>query len=78
MRVGCYIRVSSKEQREGFSLDAQRSILTAYCHGRGWTDRTWYTDEGQSAYRTGGRSCPPSAHSQSPAAAGTRPRPSRR
>ncbi len=76
--MGCYIRVSGRDQLEGYSLDAQRTILTDYCAGRGWTDLAWYADEEESAYRTGGHSCPPSAHSQSPATAGARPRSSRR
>lgn len=36
-RVIIYIRVSTQEQAtEGFSIDAQRSALLAYCKARGW------------------------------------------
>ncbi len=31
MRAGIYYRVSSEEQVDGYSLDAQRRILLDYC-----------------------------------------------
>ena len=36
MRAGLYYRVSSEEQVDGFSLDAQRRVLTEYCAAKGW------------------------------------------
>ncbi len=49
MRAGVYCRVSSEEQVEGFSLDAQRRALHEYCAGKGWTVVDEYADEGKSA-----------------------------
>ncbi len=63
MRVGCYVRVSGRDQIEGYSLDAQRAILTAYCAGRGWADLTWYADEGRVPTARGARSGRRSARS---------------
>ena len=50
MKVAGYVRVSSAEQVEGFSLDAQRGAITRYCAGRGWDAPVWYDDAGISAY----------------------------
>ena len=36
LRAGLYLRVSSEEQVEGFSLDAQRRALREFCAGKGW------------------------------------------
>jgi site-specific DNA recombinase len=48
-RAVIYTRVSTEDQaREGFSLDAQRNRLTAYCEAKGWLTAEFYTDEGQS------------------------------
>lgn len=45
-----YIRVSTSTQvEEGFSLDAQRRKIEAYCMARGWDLVTTYSDEGISA-----------------------------
>lgn len=49
MRAGLYYRVSSEEQVDGFSLDAQRRILLDYCAAKGWTIADEYVDEGKSA-----------------------------
>lgn len=49
MRVACYLRVSTIDQVEGFSLDVQRDRLVAYCKSQGWDDYTLYMDEGESA-----------------------------
>ncbi len=49
MRAGLYFRVSSEEQVDGFSLDAQRQALTAYCRQKGWQVFDEYSDEGMSA-----------------------------
>jgi site-specific DNA recombinase len=49
MRAGIYYRVSSEEQVDGFSLDAQRRILLDHCAAKGWTVADEYADEGKSA-----------------------------
>jgi site-specific DNA recombinase len=49
MRAGVYIRVSSEEQVDGFSLDAQRRITEEACLARRWTITEVYVDEGTSA-----------------------------
>ena len=49
MRAALYTRVSSDEQIEGYSLDAQRRALADYCRGQGWTVADHYADEGKSA-----------------------------
>ena len=45
-----YVRVSSKEQVEGYSLDAQRRACRDFCAARGYTIVAEYTDEGLSAH----------------------------
>ncbi len=50
-----YIRVSTdKQANEGYSLDAQREKLQAYCTAQGWSadDAHIYVDAGQSAKST--------------------------
>jgi site-specific DNA recombinase len=49
MRAALYTRVSSEEQVEGFSLDAQRRALEEFCRAKGWTIVDFYSDEGRSA-----------------------------
>lgn len=44
------IRVSSEEQLEGHSLDAQRRAIEQACAERSWTIVAWYADEGVSAH----------------------------
>lgn len=44
-----YCRVSSEEQLEGRSLDAQRTAIEEYCSGRNWTLAALCSDEGRSA-----------------------------
>lgn len=42
-----YIRVSTDEQAEqGFSIDAQKERLEAYCKSQGWSDFRFYIDDG--------------------------------
>ena len=49
-RAALYIRVSTTEQAsEGYSLDAQREVLTRYCTERGYEIVEVYADEGISA-----------------------------
>jgi site-specific DNA recombinase len=45
-----YVRVSSKEQVEGYSLDAQRRACREFCEARGYTIVSDYADEGVSAH----------------------------
>ncbi len=48
-RVAIYTRVSTEDQaKEGFSLDAQRDRLEAYCKARDWTIARCYVDDGHS------------------------------
>jgi len=49
-RVALYVRVSSEEQIEGYSLDAQQRATTAYCTAHGWEVVREYRDEGKSAW----------------------------
>jgi site-specific DNA recombinase len=49
MRAAAYCRVSSDEQVDGFSLDAQQRIIEEACLARGWTIAEAYVDEGKSA-----------------------------
>jgi DNA invertase Pin-like site-specific DNA recombinase len=52
-RVAIYTRVSTEDQaKEGFSLDAQRERLRAYCQARGWHVAKEYVDEGHSGRNT--------------------------
>lgn len=48
-RVATYYRVSSAEQVEGYSLDAQQRAAHTYCESRGWQIVREYRDEGKSA-----------------------------
>jgi site-specific DNA recombinase len=50
VRAAAYIRVSSEEQLDGHSLDAQRRAIQGACEERGWTIVGWYADEGVSAH----------------------------
>lgn len=49
MRAALYARVSSPEQLEGYSIDAQRRAFRLLCQGRGWESVQEYMDEGKSA-----------------------------
>src|SRR2546425_5095000 len=48
-RVALYVRVSSEEQLEGYSLDAQVRAAQAFCAERGWEIVATYPEEGKSA-----------------------------
>lgn len=48
-RAAIYERVSSEEQVEGYSLDAQDRAGRLYCEAHGWTVVRTYRDEGKSA-----------------------------
>lgn len=49
MRAALYARVSSPEQLEGYSIDAQKRAFKLLCRGRGWEPVAEYIDEGKSA-----------------------------
>jgi len=49
MRAALYARVSSEEQVEGYSIDAQRRTFQTLVEGRGWTIYKEYIEEGKSA-----------------------------
>ncbi len=49
LRAGLYERVSSEEQVQGYSLDAQDRAGRGYCDAHGWTVVRVYRDEGKSA-----------------------------
>ncbi len=49
MRAVLYARVSSEEQVEGYSIDAQRHAFTTFCSGKGWVPHREYIEEGKSA-----------------------------
>ncbi len=50
IRAGVYMRVSTREQAEKWSLSAQRSILTAHAERMGWAVRVY--DEGAASGET--------------------------
>ena len=50
MRAALYARVSSEEQVEGYSIDAQRRAFETLCQGRGWIPYHEYIEEGKSAH----------------------------
>ena len=50
MKAATYVRVSSEEQVDGYSLDAQRRAITEFCQARGWDITHQYADEGKSAW----------------------------
>ena len=50
MRAGLYIRVSTEEQAsEGYSLEAQKERLSAFCSSQGWAVHKFYVDPGDTA-----------------------------
>jgi len=49
MKAALYARVSSEEQVEGYSIDAQRRAFQVLAEVRGWTTYREYVDEGKSA-----------------------------
>lgn len=50
VRAVGYIRVSSEDQTEGYSLSAQERALGLYCEAHGWNLVRVYADEGKSAW----------------------------
>jgi site-specific DNA recombinase len=49
MRAVLYARVSSEEQVEGYSIDAQKRAFRSLVQGRGWMPSKEYVEEGKSA-----------------------------
>jgi DNA invertase Pin-like site-specific DNA recombinase len=49
MRTGLYARVSTEEQTEGYSIDAQLRACRNLAQEKGWTIVAEYIDEGRSA-----------------------------
>ena len=53
VNVAVYTRVSTDDQaREGFSLDAQKERLAAYCEAQSWEIVDYYIDDGHSGRNT--------------------------
>jgi site-specific DNA recombinase len=52
IRVGCYVRVSTENQLENYSIEEQTSRLKAYCAAKDWTIYRIYTDPGFSGGNT--------------------------
>jgi len=53
VRVAIYTRVSTEDQaKEGFSLEAQRERLVAYCEAQGWDVVAIYEEDGHSGRST--------------------------
>jgi DNA invertase Pin-like site-specific DNA recombinase len=50
VRAALYARVSTEEQVEGYSLDAQKRAFNTLIQGRGWTVYHEYIEEGRSAH----------------------------
>ena len=46
VRAALYARVSTEEQVEGYSLDAQRRAFRVLVQGRGWSVHEEYLEEG--------------------------------
>lgn len=49
LRAALYARVSSEEQVEGYSIDAQKRAFQAFAEGKRWDVYREYVDEGKSA-----------------------------
>lgn len=52
MKAALYIRVSTAEQVENYSIESQRERLEAYCKSKGWTVYETYIDGGYSGSST--------------------------
>lgn len=50
MRAVAYIRVSSQDQVDGHSLDAQERLFKEFCQSRDWEPVSVYREEGKSAH----------------------------
>ena len=52
IRAACYVRVSTENQLENYSIDEQIERLRAYCAAKDWTVYKVYTDGGYSGGNT--------------------------
>jgi site-specific DNA recombinase len=53
VKVAVYTRVSTEDQaKEGYSLDAQKERLLAYCEAQGWELAEFYEENGHSGRNT--------------------------
>jgi len=52
IRAGCYVRVSTENQIENYSIEEQIDRLKAFCYAKGWTVVKFYTDAGYSGGNT--------------------------
>ncbi len=52
IRVGCYVRVSTENQLENYSIEEQTERLKAYCKSMGWNNYYFYSDPGYSGGTT--------------------------
>ena len=50
LRAVAYLRVSSRQQLEGHSLDAQERVFQEACSNKGWQVMRIYREEGRSAH----------------------------
>ena len=50
MKAALYARVSSEEQVEGYSIDAQRRAFQMLCQGKEWIPFHEYIELGRSAH----------------------------
>lgn len=50
MRAALYARVSTEEQTEGYSIEAQRRAFQTLCQGRDWIPSHEYIEAGRSAH----------------------------
>ena len=50
MRAATYVRFSSEDQVDGYSLDAQYRAIAEFCQARDWDITHQYADEGKSAW----------------------------
>jgi len=51
-RVACYVRVSTDNQIENYSIEEQTERLKAYCKAKNWHIHKFYTDAGYSGGNT--------------------------
>lgn len=51
-RVACYVRVSTENQIENYSIEEQTERLKAYCKAKDWSIYKFYTDAGYSGGST--------------------------
>lgn len=52
MKAALYIRVSTREQIENYSIPSQKERLEAFCKSKGWDVHDFYIDGGYSGSNT--------------------------